>query len=224
MKLDSNQRGREYYLKNKERVLEQKREYARNNAEKIKEQKIKYYLKNKEWIAEKAAQFYKDNAERIKQRNKKYAQDNSDKIKQRKKDYYYNRGGKQVKQEYESKNRDSINKRKMYNYHNKPNVKIAHNIRRRVLLALKGEMKSKPTFKLLGCDLKTLWEYLESKFKPGMTRENHGKWHIDHIKPCASFNLADPEQQSICFHYTNLQPLWAEDNFKKADKLDYEME
>jgi hypothetical protein len=53
-----------------------------------------------------------------------------------------------------------------------------------------------------------------------MTWENHGRygWHIDHIRPCASFDLADPEQQRKCFHYTNLQPLWASENMRKGDK------
>lgn len=53
-----------------------------------------------------------------------------------------------------------------------------------------------------------------------MTWENYGEWHIDHIKPCASFDLNDPEQQKLCFHYTNLQPMWAKENQKKADKLE----
>jgi len=53
-----------------------------------------------------------------------------------------------------------------------------------------------------------------------MTWSNYGKgWHIDHIKPCASFDLSNPEQQKICFHYTNLQPLWAIDNIKKGAKF-----
>ena len=55
-----------------------------------------------------------------------------------------------------------------------------------------------------------------------MTRENYGKWHIDHIRPCSSFDLSKPEEQSICFHYSNLMPLWAEENLKKGSKLNYE--
>ena len=100
------------------------------------------------------------------------------------------------------------------------NWKLKNNLRSRIRLSLKGKNKSKKTMELLGCTIKQLWEHLESKFKLGMTRENHGKWHIDHIKPCISFNLTDPEQQKICFHYTNLQPLWAEDNLKKGAKYD----
>ena len=50
-----------------------------------------------------------------------------------------------------------------------------------------------------------------------MTRENHGECHYDHMRPCASFDLTDPEQQKQCFHYTNLQPLWAKDNPSKSD-------
>ena len=50
-----------------------------------------------------------------------------------------------------------------------------------------------------------------------MTWDNHGQWHIDHIKPCAKFDLTDKDQQKACFHYTNLQPLWKEDNLSKRD-------
>ena len=48
-----------------------------------------------------------------------------------------------------------------------------------------------------------------------MAWSNYGKWHIDHIEPCANFDLSIPEEQTACFHYTNLQPLWAEENLKK---------
>jgi hypothetical protein len=69
-----------------------------------------------------------------------------------------------------------------------------------------------------------LKQYIETLFKPGMTWGNHGNfgWHLDHIIPCSSFDLTDVEQQKKCFHYTNLQPLWAKDNIKKGSKLHYE--
>lgn len=74
---------------------------------------------------------------------------------------------------------------------------------------------------LLGCPVVWLEAWLESLFKPGMSWENYGPvWHIDHIKPCAAFNLTDPEQQRICFHWTNLQPLFALDNLRKSDNYD----
>jgi MoaA/NifB/PqqE/SkfB family radical SAM enzyme len=70
--------------------------------------------------------------------------------------------------------------------------------------------KSKKTQELIGCNYDFLMGYLERQFTNGMTWENCGNdgWHIDHIKPCASFDLSQPDQQKICFHYTNLQPLW----------------
>lgn len=84
----------------------------------------------------------------------------------------------------------------------------------------KGIKKATKTFELLGCTSKQLKQYLESQFQEGMTWENYGygddKWYIDHIIPCASFDLSNLEQQKICFHYTNLQPLWQFDNLKKS--------
>jgi hypothetical protein len=60
---------------------------------------------------------------------------------------------------------------------------------------------------------------MESLFLEGMSWDNYGKWHIDHIRPCSSFDLSDTEQQKICFNYKNLQPLWAEDNLRKGAKV-----
>jgi hypothetical protein len=86
-------------------------------------------------------------------------------------------------------------------------------------LAAHSASKSGKTMDLTGCSWLELRAHLESQFLPGMSWENRGAWHIDHIIPCASFDLTDPEQQKACFHYTNLQPLWAEDNIKKGARL-----
>ncbi|MEK6881922.1 MAG: hypothetical protein AABY22_20050, partial [Nanoarchaeota archaeon] len=97
--------------------------------------------------------------------------------------------------------------------------KLECNLRSRVNIAIKKGFKSKKTLALLGCTVPELKLYLESKFSPGMSWDNHGwgndKWNIDHIIPCAAFDLSIAENQNSCFHYTNLQPLWQQDNFKK---------
>ena len=99
-----------------------------------------------------------------------------------------------------------------------PEFKIMKTLRSRLGSALKNQnaRKSQHTLDLIGCSIPFLLGYLEAKFTSGMTWENHGKWHIDHIKPCASFNLLDKEEQQKCFYYTNLQPLWAVENLQKG--------
>lgn len=95
------------------------------------------------------------------------------------------------------------------------------NMRSRIWHALKARTKSDKSFNLIGCSKLFLREYLESLFQPGMSWENYGHkgWHVDHITPCAAFDLSDPDQQRKCFHYTNLQPLWAKDNLTKSAKV-----
>ena len=104
-----------------------------------------------------------------------------------------------------------------------PQYKATCALRGRVLQAIKrcGAAKSAFTKELLGCSYEEARQHLAVQFLPGMTWENHGEWEIDHIRPCASFDLTDPAQQRECFHYTNLQPLWRFDNRSKNDRLDW---
>lgn len=95
--------------------------------------------------------------------------------------------------------------------------RIADNLRRRVNSALHGKSKSSSTTKLLGCSIESLLDYLKERFVDGMEIENYGEvWEIDHIVPCAKFDLSVPQEQLSCFHYTNLQPLFINDNRKKS--------
>lgn len=124
---------------------------------------------------------------------------------------------------YESKKDEIIKKCVEYNkkrYNNDPYFKVVFCIRNRILklLKLKNADKNDKFYNYLGCSKLEFIEYFQKKFKEGMTWENHGEWHIDHIKPCASFNLLDEEEQKKCFHYTNLQPLWASENLSKGCK------
>jgi len=111
-------------------------------------------------------------------------------------------------------------------YRNEPDFKIKTCYSARIRGALKKGTKSASSEVLLGCSMKQLKIHLENQFTEGMSWDNYGRpngnfmdgWHIDHIKPCASFDLTNPEQQKECFHYTNLQPLWAKDNLSKSSK------
>lgn len=121
------------------------------------------------------------------------------------------------------KNKAKINARKVAQRQADPAQRLTCYLRGRIHQALKKRdaYKSERTKELLGCPFVWLEAYLEEQFVPGMTWENYGPvWHVDHIRPCASFDLRDPEQQKICFHWTNLQPLFAKDNLSKSDKYD----
>jgi len=104
-------------------------------------------------------------------------------------------------------------------YQTNPEYKIKHRLinRMRGLLNLKNITEKYYDF--IGCTLKELRLYIESKFSDGMSWTNMSQWHIDHIIPCSVFNLTDPVEQKQCFHYTNLQPLWAKDNILKSNNI-----
>jgi len=102
-----------------------------------------------------------------------------------------------------------------------PVQRIKFYARKRVRKAFKEAMirKSFSISKLIGCTGAQLVEHIKKQFKPGMTLENHGVWHIDHIRPLASFNLLNDEDVRAACHYTNLQPLWAAENISKSNKI-----
>lgn len=95
-------------------------------------------------------------------------------------------------------------------------------LRNRIYCALEaaGAKRDAASFELIGCTVTELRQHLEDQFTNGMDWDNYGRngWHIDHIRPCASFDLSDPYQQRQCFHYSNLQPLWEADNIRKGGK------
>jgi DNA-binding ferritin-like protein (Dps family) len=134
----------------------------------------------------------------------KYYLENKDRLNKQHKEYNYSHRQQQAKIFRDKYNSDT-------------EFKIKHTLRRRLRHAIKGTIKKKSVHELLGCDIDFFREYIEKQFLKGMNWKNHGKWHIDHIKPCDSFDLSDKEQQKKCFHYSNLQPLWAKDNLKKSN-------
>lgn len=160
------------------------------------------------WLAHRASL-------REKERQRRLANPEATREKDRKK----NLAGRETRREYRKKNRKRITIWQRQSRHNNLVIRLADSLRSRIYLALRGISKSTNSMNLLGCSFSDVWTHLESKFVPGMTRDNYGPvWHVDHIRPCASFDLTDPAQQRECFHYTNLQPLFVLDNLKKGSR------
>jgi len=162
-----------------------------------------YRNKNKKTINNKHRFHYNNNPDERKEYHKRYYLQNKNK-----------------RTEYRLKNKIRIS-RVCKLYINKKrqtdlNFKILANLRSRISNALKRNTKAKSTRKLIGCSIEFLKQYLKNQFKSGMTWKNYGKWHVDHIIPCAKYDLKNPKLQIKCFHYTNLQPLWATDNLRKG--------
>ena len=199
---------------NKERKKKYLKEYRLKNREHTKEYDKKRYLKKRKHIKELAREYHLKNKERIKERMKEYYLKNKERRKEYSKEYHLK--NKERAREYRLKNKEKRRIHENKRMKTDLNYKFRKALGTRISQALKGLNKSKRTMELLGCTIEELWTNIESQFKKGMTRENHGQWHIDHIKPCASFDLTDPKQQEQCFHYSNLQPLWALENLSKG--------
>ena len=190
-----------------------------------KECRKEEYQLNKEKIEKTAKKWYQDNKEKALETRKNYRDENKQKIAKNKKKWYIKNYKKisEQKKEYYIKNREKIKKRtKQYTNNKLKNdikYKILHNLRRRINHVLNKNNKSLSTMMLIGCEIDYLMYHIQNRFTKGMSWDNYGLWHIDHRRPCASFDLSKPSEQRKCFHFSNLQPLWAEDNFKKGSKI-----
>ena len=170
------------------------KKYILENIEKRKDTNkksyIKHYENNKEYYVKRNELFYLNNPLYFKESNKKFKDKNPE-----------------YKKKYEREKR-------------KENViyKLESNMRKRLWEILKNKKISRKdrTFDMVGESVSFLKEYLEKKFLDNMTWENYGEWHVDHIIPLCSANTE--EEVKKLFHYTNLQPLWANDNIKKGKK------
>jgi len=190
---NSKEYQKEYYLKNKEKLKEYQKEYELNNKEKIKERQKEYYLKNKEKLKEYNEEYYSNNKEKLKEYKKEYRLNNKDK-----------------RNEYYKQRRKTD-----------PLFKLSGNISSLIRISIKnqGYSKRSKTYKILGCTFEEFKIHLDKQFTKGMTWENQGEWHLDHIYPVS---LAEDEDHLIKLnHYTNFQPLWAIDNLVKGNKLNY---
>lgn len=198
--------NKQYWQKNKKRLtIKNKERYKKYYADPETKKRLKE-------IAKKS---------RIKNRHKiliyqaKYREKYKEKINLKIKEWYY-------------KNKDKVREtQRIYERTRRNNLhfKIKEKMRRRIRSALKkdGGKKTKRTMKLVGCTVEQLKQHIEKQFKPGMSWKQRNSFHIDHIIPCASFDLTKLSEQKKCFHYTNLQPLYPIENIKKGARLNYEI-
>jgi len=211
--------GRSYCLKC---FKIKKSEYAKND-----------YLKRSEYIKKKSKEYQELNKDKVKARIKKWIVNN------KKKHYEYcekwrcnnlEKVKEYQKKRYELKKNEIISVARKYQnnkYKTDVNYKIRKNINSLIFgsfkRALSGKfVKKSKSLEILGCEIDFFINYIQSKFNDGMTMQNYGLWHLDHIYP---ISLAKNEEDIIKLnHYTNFQPLWAIDNLKKQNKIIYKIE
>jgi hypothetical protein len=209
------------YFTEEEKKEARKKESARSyqkNKEKIKNYQKIYREKNKNILKIKNEEYHELNKEKLKKyrkvynqnhkiERKKWCNENKDKVKLYNKKTYY-------------KNKEKRTKKTIERLHIDINFKISFYLRNRLREAFKHNWKSGSAVKDLGCSIPELKTHLESKFQEGMSWDNYGfyGWHIDHIIPLASFDLSNREEFLKACHYTNLQPMWAKENWTKGKK------
>lgn len=167
------------------------------NIEQARKAEAEYRAANREYFAAAQRQWARDNPEKVKRINQNW----------------YEKPGSKEKVVAGNARRD---KERLAQ---DPEYRLGKILKRQFQWNLKRRVNRTERVRLTGCSMWFLKEWLEAQFSVGMTWENYGSvWHIDHKRPRASFNLLDPKDQHDCYHYSNLQPLFAQDNLAKGAK------
>lgn len=202
--------NQKYFTEEERKKAKKKRDknYRENNKEKCLKRHKEYYQNNKKEINLKAKIYYQNNKENIDNYQKEYQKNNKIKILLQKRKY---------NTKYRKFYREEINEKIKNKRKNNIQYKLSTSLRSRLYKAIKNDYKSGSAVKDLGCSVPELKLYLEAKFQPGMSWDNWSftGWHIDHIIPLDSFDLTNREELLKAVHYTNLQPMWAEENLQK---------
>lgn len=213
------------YLKHKDKYLARSEKQRKEDPEKVSMAKKLSRLKKLDEYKERGRIYSIENKDSLLLKGKAYRDKNKDLINAKGRDYYQkNRNAYLLKQaEYQKLNADARN---TYNRQYRKNRRkadrlfsIRENMRARFRyeLAKRGDSMHIKANEYLGCSWLFLRDYLAQKFTDGMSWNNYGEWHVDHIMPLASATTRD-DLIKLC-HYSNLQPLWAFDNLSKGAKI-----
>ena len=211
--------SKQYRLNNKAKIAAYSKQYRSepdNKAKSIayrKQYRKQHYLDNKAKISASAKQYRLANKDKLAAYNKQYKLDNKAKIAVRHKQWILDNKAKlkdYIKQ-YNLNNKAKTAVKVKRRYETDPLFKSKCALRASVCNAFRriGQNKPARTEQLLGCSWLEAKAHFERLFKEGMSWENHGEWHIDHIRPVASFKM---DELHLMNHINNLQPLWAEEN------------
>ena len=223
VKVRARKRRAEYQKRHKEELNARARErYALNKDKELARHKA-YREANREWFNERARLVYDAKPER---KAKKVALERTEKVKAMRRAYRDANPRTEYNRKYEAAYRD---RRKQLHYEKQasdPQYRLRRALRASLKNAIKKNQKSGSAIAMLGCSIEELKTHLEYQFAPGMSWENFGllngerwTWQIDHIHPLSKFDLTDSGQLRKACHFSNLRPLWALDNRRKANKV-----
>lgn len=219
-------KGRASYAVHRDKRVAEKRERWAENADDINARRRAARAEHPEQTKEAGRAYYRKHAEAISAvRRERYKKDPGKIIAQVHR--YYRKNRERViayKTEYALNNKIAISIRNRLHYNSNPSRRIKESMSRLMNKSLISGKGNTSWQRLVGYTLKELMEHLESQFVAGMSWENHGRtgWHIDHIRPIASFSFDSPGHPEFqqCWALSNLQPLWAPDNLRKGARFD----
>jgi len=221
-----------YREKNRDRILKRNREHYQNNREEIRarENLRRNTPEHKEYMSEYHKKWYAENKEEKLRKNKEWSSKNRDRVNQTNRAWVKNNQEhvRERNRQYNLKNKDRLAEKRKIRLQNRRktdvNFRLSNNLRGSLYNSIKNEWKKSSALDLLGMTVPEFKKYLESLWSPGMSWSNWGNgencWNIDHIKPIAQFNLENYEEQKICFHFSNLRPLWWSENNSKKDWIE----
>jgi len=202
--------SKKYKLENRDIVRESAAIYYREHKEEHYKSQLKWNIENAVYLKEYMKKYGEDNKAKIKEQRKKYREENKEKM-----------------NSYRVENYDKIRKQQR----DRENIrlltdklfKLKHSIKNLIRKSIKskGSRKNSKTAVILGCTFSEFKIHIENQFTEGMSWDNYGKWHLDHIYPAS--RAVDEEHLIALNHYTNFQPLWAADNIRKSNKLPEEL-
>ena len=198
----------------------EKRAYYKANAEAVKAKAKIYRTANKEIVNAWQRNYRATNVEALKAWHRANYAANKEKIRAEQRSYREANDEILNARRRSHSTTDEFRGKRRALYKNNPAHRLRCIISSRLNQALKGRGKLIPTMEAIGCTPEQLRTLIEAQFVAGMNWDNYGKaWHVDHIRPLASFDLTNPEEYKRASHFSNLRPMWASMNIRKGAKV-----